>query len=150
MYLHQRNSEQGIPSRNFLFIKKQKNSTESHRSQKKEIEFGMKKNDFMLILALCLLAAFLGIFYWLTTSDGDFVTVSINGEIIGSYPLNQDDVVEIRSESRENILVIENGKAFMRSANCPNGICCAHKPIFREGETIICYPHKVVVTIRTG
>ena len=36
-----------------------------------------------------------------------------------------------------------------RLASCPDGICAAHKPISREGESIVCLPHRVVITVRT-
>ncbi len=130
MFLHQRNSGQGKPSRNFLF--------KINRA---------KRNDFILIFLLLMLSAVFGFFCWMNASDGNLIIVTVNGEAVGSYPLNRDDVVEIRTEYGENVLVIENGKAFMRSADCPNGICCAHKPIFRDGEAIVCYPHKLVVMV---
>lgn len=125
MFFHQRNSEQGTPSRNFP----------------------IKKNDLILILVLLIFSVFFGILYCLTASPGQFVAVTVDGEEIGSYPLNRDEIVEIRTKYGENILVIENGKAFVRSADCPNGICCAHNPISREGEIIACYPHKVIIVI---
>ena len=123
--LRQKSSEGGKPSRNIP----------------------ISRNDCILIFGLLLLAASFGIFYALTHSAGAYVAVSVDGEPFGSYPLHQNDVVEIRTDGMENILVIEDGKAFVRSASCPNGICCAHRPIFREGETIVCYPHKVVITV---
>ncbi len=125
IFLHQKNSEQGTPSRNFP----------------------IKKNDFILIFSLIVLSVVFYFFYCRTASAGEIVTVSVNGEIIGSYSLNTDTVVEIRTEYGENILVIENGKAFVRSADCPNGVCCAHKPISREDEIIACYPHKVIIAV---
>ncbi len=35
----------------------------------------------------------------------------------------------------------------MTQADCPDGICANHKPIHKTGESIICLPHKVVVTV---
>ena len=59
----------------------------------------MKKNDFILVLVLLLISAFFGIFYTLNLSPGNYVTVNVNGEQIGSYPLDRDTVVEIRTEN---------------------------------------------------
>ena len=44
-------------------------------------------------------------------------------------------------------LVIENGKARISHADCPDGICEEYRPISYVGETIICLPHKVVIEI---
>jgi hypothetical protein len=47
-----------------------------------------------------------------------------------------------------NVLVIKDGEAYVQSASCPDGICAAHKPISRQGESIVCLPHRVVVTVQ--
>ena len=58
--------------------------------------------------------------------------------------------MEIRTgyeEQNRNVLVIREGKARVEEATCPDGICAAHKPISREGESIVCLPHRVVITV---
>ena len=46
-----------------------------------------------------------------------------------------------------NILVIKNGQVSVSEASCPDQICVHHKKIEHEGESIVCLPHKFVVTI---
>ena len=55
----------------------------------------------------------------------------------------------ITGEKGENLnrLIIKDGKAYMETATCPDGICVNHNPIFRDGESIVCLPNGVVVTI---
>ena len=103
------------------------------------------KNDMILILLLVLLALVAGAALLLFKSDGDAVIVSVDGEVIAEYPLSEDIEVEIKSDGGYNILIIEDGKARVESASCPDGICSAHRPIFRDGESIICLPNKVVI-----
>jgi len=145
--LYQRNSGNGTPSRNFLFKTKRRSSADGDKKEVRESRFLMRKSDFILIFILLSASVFLGIFFWFSKSEGAFVSVSVGGEPFGIYPLNRNAVVEIRTEDRENILVIEDGQAFVRSANCPNRICCAHQPIAREGEVIFCSPHEVVIAV---
>ena len=79
----------------------------------------------------------------------DKSTVTVDGKLFETYSLNEDKTVEIRTgENGENsnLLVIENGRAFVKTATCPDGICASHKPIFRDGESIVCLPHRVVIT----
>ncbi|CCZ53222.1 putative uncharacterized protein [Clostridium sp. CAG:75] len=38
----------------------------------------------------------------------------------------------------------------MKKADCPDKICVHHKGIRSNGETIICLPHKVIVTIQSS
>ena len=46
-------------------------------------------------------------------------------------------------------MVISDGKVRVDLADCPDGICVAHRPIFRDGESIVCLPNRVVVTVIT-
>ena len=49
-----------------------------------------------------------------------------------------------------NTLVIKGGVADMTSADCPDHLCVKQKAISKEGESIICLPNKVVVTVKSG
>ncbi len=108
------------------------------------------KNDLLFvfgILALVLVAAAILLF---TSKDGDTVTVTVNGELYASFPLNKNTekvIISGEDKSGRNTLVIENGKAYVKDASCPDGICSAHKPVSMDGETIICLPNKVVITV---
>ena len=105
-------------------------------------------NDIILIAAVLLIAAIALIIYLTTAKDGQTVVVTIDGEHYASYPLGEDTTVLISTDSStSNLLVIEDGKASIAEASCPDLICAHHAPISREGEAIICLPNKTVVSI---
>ena len=123
------------------------NQTNTSKTSRRKL-----KNDLILIAALLLILSLAGLAFYFLRGEGDTVTVEIDGKLYGTYALSEDRSVEIRTgEGGEalNLLVIKDGKAFVETATCPDGICAAHKPIFREGESIVCLPHRVVVTVRT-
>lgn len=105
------------------------------------------KNDLILVSVLLLVIAVAAFGYFFIREEGDTVMITVGGEFSGKYPINENKIVEIRTENTENILVIRDGKVYMESASCPDGICTAHRAIFRDGESIICLPNQVVVTI---
>lgn len=108
------------------------------------------RNDLIFIAALLVLVSVLGLCFYLSHGEGDKVVVTVDGKIFGSYSLSEDITVEIRTgahESELNLLVIKDGKAYVETATCPDGICAGHKPISREGESIVCLPHRVVITV---
>ena len=110
------------------------------------------KNDICFIALLLLIVSALGLCFYLFREEGDEVVVTVNGEVFGTYSLAEDMVVEIRTGEQGceyNRLVIRDGKAYVEAATCPDGICAEHKPISREGESIVCLPHRVVITVRT-
>lgn len=49
-----------------------------------------------------------------------------------------------------NKIVIANGEVWMEEADCPDKLCISQGKISRSGQTIICLPNKVMVTIKGG
>jgi hypothetical protein len=105
------------------------------------------KNDVILIASLTLAFALIGACLLLLGKQGDTVTVTVDGKVYGEYALARDTEVEILSDGGYNLLVIRDGAALVEDASCPDGICAAHSPISRNGESIICLPNKVVISV---
>ena len=111
----------------------------------------LRRNDAIFIAILLVVVMVAGACLYFFRGEGDTVIVSVDGKVIAAYPLNVDRVEDIRTgEEGLNRLVIKDGKAYVETATCPDGICAAHKPIHREGESIVCLPNKVVVTVKTA
>ena len=112
-----------------------------------------RRNDGIFIAVLLVLVSLGGAAFYFLRAPGDTVTVTVDKKLYGTYSLDTDTTVEIRTADNEtayNRLVIRDGKAYVEEANCPDGICAAHKPISREGESIVCLPHRVVITVQTA
>lgn len=109
----------------------------------------MKKADFILIAVVAVIAGVLVFFlYGVNNSSGAYVQLEIDGKTVETLPLDEDIVREIETDDGGyNVLTISDGEAVMSEANCPDGICTNHQKIHRNGESIICLPHKVVVSI---
>lgn len=108
------------------------------------------KNDIIFIGVLLLIFALAGGTLLLFREEGSSVEVKIDGELYGVYSLSKDQRIEIRTgENGEeyNVLVIKDGRAYVESASCPDGICASHRPISYKGASIICLPNKVVIAI---
>ena len=117
------------------------------KSEKKRL----RRNDVIFIVALLLVVAVAGACLYFFRGEGDTVTVSVDGKVVATYPLDVDRVEDIRTDAHGlNRLVIRDGKAWVETASCPDGICAAHKPIHREGESIVCLPNRVVVAVQTA
>lgn len=111
----------------------------------------LRRNDVIFIAALLAVVIVAGICLCFFRGEGDTVTVTVDGKMVATYPLNVDRTEDIRTEEEGlNRLIIRDGKAYIESASCPDGICAAHKPIHRAGESIVCLPNKVVITVKTA
>ena len=107
-----------------------------------------RKNDLVLIVAVLLVLAIAAAALFFLMQKGDTVTVLVDGKVWGEYALDKDQTIEIRTDAGYNLLVIQEGQASVKEASCPDGICSAHRPVSREGESIICLPNRVVIEIR--
>ena len=78
------------------------------------------------------------------------VEVAINGEAYGVYSLNDEIEVDIFSgegNAQVNRMIISGGKVYVENASCPDKICVNHRPIYRDGESIVCLPNGVVIEV---
>ena len=109
------------------------------------------RNDIVFILVLVLAVCLVGLLWILLREEGDSVQVAVDGRVIGVYYLSEEQTIEIAAFDGEghNVLSIRDGKARMETADCPDGICADHRAISKNGESIVCLPHKVVVTVIT-
>ncbi len=112
--------------------------------------FGNKKTvaDVILVAVILLLALSVFIIFELSKKEGEFVRVSVDGEVVLEYSLSEDG--EYALNGGTNILVIEDGRAYIKWANCPRQICVRHKAISRTGERITCLENRVVVEVIGG
>lgn len=83
--------------------------------------------------------------------NGAYVQVTIDGSSYGTYHLSSLDeqTIPITIDGIvTNTLLIEDGKAKMLSADCPDKLCVHQKAIDKRGETIVCLPNRVVVEVK--
>lgn len=104
------------------------------------------KWELVMIAALLLLSLIflLGIFS--TREEGARAVVEIDGREVASYPLDEDGEYVLGGGT--NVLVIEDGCAYLSYADCPDHTCVKTGKIRYVGETIVCLPNRLTVTVR--
>ena len=105
----------------------------------------MKKRDIILIASILIVAIAFFLIVELTKEEGAGVTVKVDGVKVAEYSLTADGTYPLNGGT--NILVIENGKAYLTDANCPDKLCVHQGKISRTGETITCLPNRLTVTV---
>ena len=105
----------------------------------------MKKKDFILIGVIVAVIAIAIAVLSLTKKDGDYVVVKVDGNEVARYSLTQDGEYSLNGGT--NVLRIENGKAYLVSANCPDHLCVKQGKVDQSGETITCLPNRLTVTV---
>ena len=115
----------------------------------------MKKKDWILgvgvISAALLLLAGMNIVQRVQAKEnqtqGSQVVITVDGEVYGKYDLSEDQVIEVKKDDFYNRIRIEDDKAYMEEADCPDGYCEEQGKISDRTQTIVCLPHKLVVEI---
>ncbi len=110
----------------------------------------MKKNDLILVAVLLLIAVAGFALFTTLRQNGDVAVLLIDGEETARVPLSENTEQVIETVWGRNTLVIRDGEAYVSEADCPDGICAAHRPISHVGETIVCLPHRVVIKVETS
>ena len=101
--------------------------------------------DLIVIAALLIFSLSVLLIINLTRKDGATVTVTIDGVTVAEYSLAKDGVYSLNGGT--NILTIENGTARMSESSCPDHICENKGKIKYVGQTIVCLPNKLTVTV---
>lgn len=107
----------------------------------------MKKGDFLIIAAVVLLVASSLVISLLPKGEGAEVVVTVAGEKVAKLSLDRDFEQEFVTEHGKNTLVIKDGYADIIAADCYGNDCVHQRKISKNGEVIVCLPHKLVVEI---
>ena len=108
------------------------------------------RNDVLLVAGLLILGGALALFLYATRQAGGYVSVRVDGEPVMELPLGEDTRIVLGEGEHTNTLVIENGAAQVVEASCPDQICVNQGVVRYAGESIVCLPHKLVVTVEGG
>ncbi len=107
------------------------------------------RNDCILILIIILLAGGFWLIQYLNAVQKEAVLqIYQNGELIGEYELSQPQTIPVTGiDDSYNLVLIEDGMVRVTDADCPDQLCMKQRSISRNGESIICLPHKLVLQI---
>lgn len=110
----------------------------------------MKRLDLILIAGVLVLAGILYLVFLGSAEDGGKAVITVDGQVVRELPLGEDAIYEVETPEGYNIVEIKDGWADVIDADCRDGLCTDQKHVRKTGETIVCLPHKMVVTIEAG
>lgn len=102
--------------------------------------------DIIIIAAILLSSLALLLVMTLTRETGATVVVEIDGNVVATYSLYENGEYSLNGGT--NVLVIENGQAYLNYSNCPDHTCEKTGKIQYVGQTIVCLPNLLTVTIK--
>lgn len=111
----------------------------------------IRKGDIIVIVGLILLSFGLNFAIDKATTgyEGDMLVVEQNGKVIKKLPMDKDTEFVVHYGGHYNTIVIKDKKAYMKEADCQDQICTHMHPIQKEGQTIICLPHRLFLEVES-
>ena len=107
-----------------------------------------RRADLIVIASLLLLALVLYLILGAVRTVGGEVVVRVDGVETERHALTEDGIYPLNGGS--NILVIGEGQAWLTEANCPDLLCVRQGKIRYTGQSIICLPNRLTVTVEGG
>lgn len=109
------------------------------------------RRDCLFLAVLFALGIVLTVGIYCFSENGSAITVTVDGQLYGTYTLSEAREIPIELDGGiSNVIVIEDGAAYMKDADCPDKLCMRQGAISRDGQTIVCLPHKLVVEVIGG
>ena len=109
----------------------------------------MKKKDILLIVLALLAALVLYAGNALFAGDSpNQVVVTVDGKEVMRVSTMLNGVYFVPTENDGvNYVAVEDGAAYMQSANCRDQLCVNQGKTKSTGKQIVCLPHRVVVRL---
>lgn len=108
----------------------------------------LKRQDVLLLAGLAAGAMLLAAILLLTRQSGAQVIVSVQGRETQRFSLHETVSCTIQgADGGTNVLQIADGAAWLEDASCPDRLCVQEGAIRYAGQSIICLPNQVVITI---
>ena len=107
-----------------------------------------RRADLIVIASLLLLALALYLILGALRTVGGEVVVRVDGVETERHALTEDGTYPLNGGS--NILVIGEGQAWLIEAKCPDLLCVRQGKIRYTGQSIICLPNRLTVTVEGG
>lgn len=97
--------------------------------------------DFFVIGIVFILAACIWV-YPMFSQSGEIALIEQNG-IVQTVSLQDDAEITLENAT----VLIENGEVYISEATCPDKVCVNTGRISKKGQSIVCVPNRIVVTI---
>ena len=101
--------------------------------------------DIIVISSLLFFSIIFLLISDLTKKAGSFAEVTVDGATVGKYSLEIDSTYSINNGT--NVITVENGYVYMSYSSCPDHVCENTGKAKHVGQTIVCLPNRVTVTI---
>lgn len=110
----------------------------------------IKKRDIVLAAVLLILGITGVLIVKYGLKSGNTADIYIDDKLVQTIDMSVDDEYTFQTDKGSNTVEVRNGAVSMKSADCPDKVCVRMGTKNRNGETITCLPHKLVIEVHGG
>ena len=107
----------------------------------------LKPLDFVIAAAVLLLGLSIWLFPFFKDGSEDLRLSVITDGQENIYSISENRELSITSNGYALTIIVENGEAFVKHADCPDKHCVKMGRISKEGEAVLCVPAEVVLRL---
>lgn len=107
----------------------------------------IKKADIALFFIILILGLAASWFSVAGSTAGSKVIITVDGEIFGTYDINENQTIEVKQNGHINNITIKDGFVSMTYSDCNNQVCVHTGAIKESKDSIVCLPNKVMVEV---
>ena len=113
------------------------------------MRLNLKYGDFLVILAIVLIAVLFAVSLYQSNTDEKIAIVSQNNVVLDRIELNKISERHLINYYGEypGIIEVNNGKIRFLQADCPDQVCVNTGWIDRPGQIAVCLPAGVIIKI---
>lgn len=111
----------------------------------------MKRGDRFVLLVLLSLFLLVSVPLLFREKSAQYATVTRDGQVVERLDLRGPGLprrIEVTGAGGAcNAILVERGRICIVESNCPEGLCVRRGWLKRPGDTAVCLPHRVMVTV---
>ena len=121
----------------------------NHRAPAKSL---WNKKDLLFIAAILLAAGLAFLFFRPQPSESlSRAEISVDGETVMELDLSEDQVLTVDGAGGGyNRIQVRDGAVSVLEASCPDKVCVHTGTVRYPGETIVCLPNQMIITVIQG
>lgn len=121
----------------------------NHRAPAKSL---WNKKDLLFIAAILLAAGLAFLFFRPQPSESlSRAEISVDGETVMELDLSEDQVLTVDGAGGGyNRIQVRDGAVSVLEASCPDKVCVHTGTVRYPGETIVCLPNRMIITVIQG
>lgn len=121
----------------------------NHRAPAKSL---WNKKDLLFITAILLAAGLAFLFFRPQPSESlSRAEISVDGKTVMELDLSEDQVLTVDGAGGGyNRIQVRDGAVSVLEASCPDKVCVHTGTVRYPGETIVCLPNRMIITVIQG